>query len=173
MSTLNLTTLKGPTTIETSGGTVAMTVNSSTGTVGFPNIPVFFATAPGSTITTTPTNVLAFSTEILDNKSNYNPSTYRFTAPQTGWYFFYMQYWDQSGSTYTQVAWRKNGSQYTPADTALIAKGGGSNGADGTYPGAIILELSTNDYVDLVVRVSTNNLSWYGGHSTFMGFLIG
>jgi len=174
MSTLNLTTLKGPTTIQTSGGTVAMTINSTTGTVGFPNIPVFLASSSSGGHSTGVTGVLDFNYEVLDNKSNYNPSTYRFTAPQTGWYYFYAQYWDQTGATYTQVAWRLNGAPYTVWDTALIAKGGNSvNLADATYPGAIILGLQINDYVDLAVRVSTNTLTWYGGHSWFMGFLIG
>ena len=172
MSTLNATTVKAA-TIQNSAGTTAMTINSTTGTVGFPNIPVFVASSTSGTHNTGATGVLDFNYEILDNKSNYNPATYRFTAPQTGWYYFYAQYWDQTGSSYTQVAWRRNGSQYLVWDTALIAKGGNTNQADGSFPGAIILGLSENDYVDLVVRQSTNTLTWYGGHSWFMGFLIG
>jgi hypothetical protein len=173
MSTLNVTTLKGATTIQTSGSTVAMTINSTTGTVGFPQQPVFLATSTSGGHSTGATGVLDFNYELLDNKSCYNTSTYRYTAPQAGWYYFYAQYWDQTGSTATQVAWRVNGSQYSVLDTALIAKGGNSNQADGTFPGAIILGLQTNDYVDLAVRQGTNTLTWYGGHSWFMGFLIG
>jgi hypothetical protein len=36
-----------------------------------------------------------------------------------------------------------------------------------------LIDLSANDYIEVAVRVGAPTLSWYGGHSWFMGYMIG
>jgi hypothetical protein len=64
----------------------------------------------------------------------------------------------------------KNGGIVSVTDQFLITA---TNGVLATMPtGSFILELAVNDYVDIRPR-SGSTAVYFGGHTCFMGFLIG
>jgi hypothetical protein len=118
-------------------------------------------------ITTSP---VPFSNEVFDVGSNFNNSTYRFTAPVAGKYAFYLNmYTYVLTGTYLSGQLRVNGTQrqYTehnnPANNVYL-----------TLNTNAIFELSVGDYVDVSVAFS-GGATYYGGNSEtqFMGFLLG
>jgi hypothetical protein len=118
-------------------------------------------------ITTSP---VPFSNEVFDVGSNFNNSTYRFTAPIAGKYVFYVNmYTYVLSATYLSVQIRVNGSQRQYAEF--------NNPNSNTYITLntnAILELSVGDYIDIAVAFS-GGATYYGGNSEtqFMGFLLG
>ena len=71
------------------GGDNRLSIDS-TGAVTMPAQPAFQARLNGTTsnLAINTTHTLAFATEIFDNNSDFNSSTYTFTAPVTGKYMF-------------------------------------------------------------------------------------
>lgn len=144
----------------------------SSGRITTPGQPAFIASSSGGTHTITPGNVIDFNVSVLDRSNNYNTSTYRFTAPVSGYYYFYFQIYEQNGATGKSIALRKNGSQYNINDVALTFQGSVNIG-DHTMNLSILMNLAVNDYVDVAVRTGASNVQFYGGHSWFMGYLLG
>ena len=157
-------------TIQSSTGNSAFTVNSN-GLVLTPNTPIFFATSNVGTHTTNAAAVLDFPTSQINIGSSYSTSTYRFTVPVSGTYYFHSTIYTQQASTTATVCWRKNGTQYSIGNDAIFHKSTASS-SDYTIWSSIMLNLVTNDYIDLCVRSGTPNLQWYGGCSWFMGYLL-
>jgi len=145
----------------------------SNGVVTKPYHPAFVATNNSGTHTTNTSSTFDFNVEKFDKGNNYNPSTYRFTAPVAGAYYFNFHIYEQNGASVKSIAYKVNGSIFGFQDTA-IGYQGAVNVNQSTIDCPIIIDLAANDYVEVAVRnVAAANLTWYGGHSWFMGYLIG
>lgn len=157
-----------------SGGTTAVEVDGS-GHVTKPKQPAFRARL-GSVINNPNGQVIAFTVSEFDTGSNYSTSTYRYTAPVAGKYFFGVRFYASIRSGGVRVLhnhWRVNGSN------VLDATMGGGTGGDGGYSAhptvhdTCILSLNANDYVEFynASRSSTGNFDLENGY--FYGHLIG
>lgn len=168
--------------VGTNGSSQAVIIDGS-GRMLKPFTPGFLATGPASNQTTAANAVLNFSTLTntfagTNRNSYYNTSTYAFTAPVAGMYEFYTQVYVAVAGQTISLAWRKNGAEVSYGnDTALAAFSNISATAlanNQILAGRVTLELAVGDYVQVGVRsVNPNSVVWFGGHSTFGGFLIG
>jgi hypothetical protein len=155
------------------GSSQAVIIDGS-GRMMVPLNPAFLASNSAGTHTTNANTVLDFNTAQLNRGNNYNTTTYAFTAPVAGTYYFYAQIYQQNSATVKSFAWRKNGSELSyGADTALMGYNATSQTSDSIMAGAVVLNLAVNDYVQIGVRLGASNVQWYGGHSSFFGYLIG
>ena len=156
--------------INNAAGTTALSIDSS-GRITKPQQIAFLATNNSGTHTTNVGAVLDFNRVKINQGNHYNSSTYTFTAPVAGLYNLYFQVYAH-GSTAKSIVYQKNGSDYYVEDVALGHQGNVNIG-DATIVSNILLDLAVNDEIRLAVRASAANLSWYGGHSWFQGYLIG
>ena len=148
------------------GATAERARIDSSGRLTLSNQPAFFAVGGGWT-TTNASNITVFGSSSFNRSSNYNTSNGAFTAPVAGMYFFYFQFYT---SSLTSIAVYKNGGVFVPGDAAIAFK---NISGDETRNGSIIMSLATNDYVQIGVRPGAGSMYWYGGHSWFMGYLLG
>ena len=156
------------------GGVDRLSVDSA-GRVTKPYHPAFRARL-GSVINNPNGQVIAFTVSEFDTGSNYSTSTYRYTAPVAGKYFFGVRFYASiraGGLRVLHNHWRVNGSN------VLDATMGGGTGGDGGYSAhptihdTCILSLNANDYVEFynASRSSTGNFDFENGY--FYGHLIG
>jgi hypothetical protein len=103
----------------------------------------------------------------VNRGSHYNSSTYRFTAPVTGLYFFYFKMADQTGATGPQSSFYVNGTDngeesiayYTPYKTSTTIR---------------LAQLSANDVAEF--RVGNYNNTSFAidlSRTAFGGYLLG
>ena len=162
--------------IRSSGGSADGLTMDSSGRVLTPARPAFHAyDASGAAhieLTHGSWQVVPFDTTSINTGGHYNTSTYKFTAPVAGLYFFYIQlYMDKAGGVrYSGIY--KNGSNVARSQI------GSNTDDDGTATATRILELSVNDYVQPYIFHATDTAnSFYsnadGSYSYFMGYLIG
>lgn len=113
--------------------------------------------------------VLPYPNVIYNVGGNFSTATNRFTAPVAGLYYFNFSAWHTSGTT--RVGIRKNGAYITAgSQTQPIHARMGSTSADQDSNLSIIIQLNTNDYVDVCVFEGT---AWLFFAQHFMGYLIG
>ena len=102
---------------------------------------------------------LVFNTVIVDNLSNYSPTTGAFTAPVSGTYHF-------QSSTYSYKNPSTNADSYVHPMFLV----------NGSYTGDTqvneIFYLTAGDYVN-VHHYASQPLQWNGASSFFSGYLIG
>ena len=143
-----------------------MRINSS-GVVTMPYQPAFAVTGNSGTVTVSAGAAVPFNNEYYDNGNNFNPSTYQFTAPVAGTYYFNASIYIQGG---VSICFYKNGSQY--ANPTPLIKISGSDQFDTSNAMSIILNLAANDTVAVHSRGTQSSIV-YTPHSMFSGFLIG
>lgn len=128
-----------------------------------PNQPAFNAIDGGSSNGSA--YVLPFTTVVSNGGNHYNNSTYRFTAPVAGRYFFL--YNGMSNAGYNRSRFKVNGSYvgnefFSMSSTYAV------------FMGHIVLYLSVSDYVEVWNDVQSNSQGdAHGSYRAFTGFLIG
>jgi len=151
------------------------------GRVTAPYQPAFFAGGNGGTITVSAGSNLPFNVLLTDfagssRNAGYNTSTYRYTAPVAGLYYFSLQFYLNPSSANNSITWWKNGAQLSFVDAAqaiYMSTNSSTTPSNICLSGNITLELAANDYVSTQVRTSFGSVVMYMGHSCFSGFLIG
>lgn len=134
------------------------------GNIFTPNRPAFYALSSGTNRTTVAGTSLVFDGGVRFNiGNNYNSSTYRFTAPVAGLYYFWVGYFNNGAID--RVALAINGSQNTQPH-ALAADGVVGTAQTSGYA----IYLSANDVVD--VRAVYGGGTYFGGHTAWGGYLI-
>lgn len=153
-------------------GTERLRIDSS-GRVTTPYQPRFFAKCNTSSYSTT--SPIQFTSVDVNIGSGYNSSTYRFTAPIAGTYYFVSTTYINAGNTasdggYTRFRVNGNESQYAYAGPGSSASPNGHI----TLTLTKIVTLSANDWVDVTFNVYGNGSYYAGGsETTFGGYLMG
>ena len=148
------------------GSTIRMRV-SENGHVTKPSNPMFQARNNSSSSITVNAGVIPFQTVINNIGGHYNNSNYRFTAPVTGTYLFYIG-WYVVSDTNHRVSLRVNGGDFS---TPYI--NGYGNAMGGSIPntsGSMFLYLTAGQYVD---AYTDSAFYPYGTHLGWGGVLIG
>lgn len=157
-------------TISHTNNTTGMTIDSS-GRILTPTRPCFQARGANEAYVTT--NPVPFPTAEVNIGSCYNASTYKFTAPIAGIYYFYAYvYHKNTTGEYNSIQFSKNDStDYESASGSLYNNDGGAIYA--TPPTIAVLSLSANDTIKVAFHSSTGD--YYNGEdeSVFGGFLLG
>ena len=136
-----------------------LTIDQS-GRVIAPYQPCFTATATGSTQSA---GVIAFNSASVNIGSAFNTSTYRFTAPVAGNYYFFVTTIGVA-ATAQAVSIFKNGSRFTG-----LGWGGVTSSAESGASIAAVIPLAAGDYVTANCSYSAYN----AGYNQFTGFLVG
>lgn len=156
------------------GGTERMRI-SSAGVITKPYNPAFQVGGSGSPSVAANAKLTGWNSPITNVGGYWSNSTFRFTAPVSGVYHFFLWIDAQSvsGSTgYVVIGVTVNGSFVSGGSDAMVGGGYVTNtGAFALCGYSINLTLSANDYVEAYNR--NQQVSYYGGHSTFGGFLLG
>ena len=158
----------GSFTINDTGANNRMLIDTS-GRVTKPYQPSFIATRASNHVIGTTDAVIPIDSEDLDVGNNYNTSTYSYTAPIAGNYFFAFQSTINSinTGTYNACYLRKNGSGTGYRFRTLT--GSGWTGINGSC----IIYLAANDYVNMYGYVQSGSMTLQGAEVHFMGYLIG
>jgi hypothetical protein len=153
--------------------TERMRINSS-GQVTMPYQPAFLAYNSVS-VTTTSQNPFQVSDVVYNTGSHYNSSTYRFTAPISGKYWFSAagSFWVNGSARQITMQLRVNGGSYISSDCHITQAQ--SNNTHSVAPLSAILNLTAGDYVDLAWEGSTATVTLYVDNRRcyFSGYLIG
>lgn len=157
-----LTTTGGGFTLPCTAGNGV--VLDSSGRVTTPYQPCFQAYATGGYITTS--QVIPFSNTRTNVGSNFSTSTYRFTAPVAGSYYFIVQGFIDGQNTWGNLQIRVNGSYYCYSETSAPYTQSLVNG--------MVIYLNASDYVDTYWNTSAGKGLYKGSTETsFSGFLVG
>lgn len=147
--------------IQNTGGTNALLIDSS-GRVSRPNTPAFYAYNGANQ---TSESVIQFTTAGVNVGSHYNTTTYRFTAPVAGNYFFTFSAM-AGAATYNRFGLYKNGSIYGNQKYA-------ANQTYERFSASWIVDLAVNDYVTIVSGIGGNGeINVHSDYRDFTGFLL-
>jgi hypothetical protein len=157
----------------TAGATMSTTHNrlviNTSGHVTTPNQPSFYvkdlAFSSGA-------NSAGTTGTVLHNiGSHYSTGSGRFTVPVAGTYVFYgsVQMFNSGTSTYVDVTFYKNGTQYGIEFVSGKVQSGGHYNDHHTQEGMVIMYCNASDYVN--IRATRGARS--GTQSVFGGYLIG
>jgi hypothetical protein len=161
--------------IAQSNGTTAATIDTA-GRIIQPTKPSFFATNNDNawkSFGNTNFNTMPFNTTTHNVGNHYDTSNYKFTAPITGSYYFYMQFLHDATTTssYGEARLRKDSGG---TQTVLAFKHNSFQGD--TVAVATVAYLQANDFVEAQGRVgNTNADDWYAinYYANFCGYFIG
>ena len=168
-------------TIKHSGGTTALTIDSSGNTtvsqkILNPEIPVFWAYSNTTSVSGNNTAIV-FNLTDLNNGNHYSTSTGRFTAPVAGIYEFNVQCLFRKLSTnsgYGEITLFKNGSNVSVRG---LAYGGEGDGDNAHYNTSFVYRtsLAVNDYVQPHTYYVSSGSDFYINQrlAHFSGRLIG
>jgi len=112
-----------------------------------------------------------WNSEYFDRLNNYDTTNGRFTAPSSGYYYFWASFelygTSSSPAVYKFAQFYKNGSLYTPTNAYTpVQYPGGTN--HGQFTLAHVIYLEASDYVTVQTYGTTR-----GMQSSFLGFKIG
>lgn len=154
----------------TAGGATERMRIDSAGRVTTPAQPSFHVRVNNASyISTSP---IPFSNVVFDVGSNFNASTYRFTAPVAGKYYMVLNlYLRTNNNEDAYPRFRVNGSN---AQYSYFQNLGTGGQIDVTTSMNRIFNLAVNDYVDIVFATSGGG-DYYGGNeeTNWFGYLIG
>jgi hypothetical protein len=139
----------------------------SSGRVTMPYQPAFCAYPDTSGTTQSAESILAYETALTNVGNHYNTSTYRFTAPVTGNYYFAFSAWTGSSTT-TRAGFYKNGVRVGYSTFPIGTRHNANSNQNDSA--SMIINLTANDVVD--VRVYAGETQIFGTNS-FSGYLIG
>lgn len=139
----------------------------SSGRVTMPYQPAFCAYPNSVGTSQTATSILAYDTTLTNVGNHYNTSTYQFTAPVAGNYYFAFSVWTGSATT-TRCGFHKNGVRVGNSTYPIGTRNQAS--ANDNDSGFAIISLQANDVVD--VRVYAGDTDIFATNS-FIGYLIG
>ena len=170
--TINASTSAGLIITPDTSGVVAIQNNGTTAltltAAGYPLTPLrpsFCAYA--NTTSGYSDSPLRYDATVNNVGGGYSTSTYRFTAPVAGTYFFSYSAWTPSAST-TRCGFYKNGS---PVGNATYPIGTRNQaGAFENDSSSLVITLALNDYID--IRCYDGAVSIFGTNY-FLGYLIG
>ena len=128
-----------------------------------------------TTISNGSSDTLALNTAVISS-SHYNTSSYRFTAPTDGYYWFGCNLYtkhasmDTSSPHYISGGIRINGTTQTESNTIQHYQ----NASDGDtgYFISLFHFLNANDYTEIVLTANGDNFQYYGAHCYFYGWLV-
>ena len=149
----------------------------SNGNVTKPNNPAFIAGRTEGNYTAT-IGTFPFNVARLNRGNCYSTSTYKFTAPVAGVYYFFAQVYYNNNSGSYRVGFRKepSGGSAIMLNTSAHAMVGNDN----SQTLSIIESLGVGDTVRLFSDQNASiqcyygiNGATYGAHTYFMGYLIG
>jgi hypothetical protein len=163
MSTL-ITNILQSGAIQHTNGTVAITIDSS-GRLLRPQSPAFHAF--NGALSGGAESVIQFTTVGVNNGSNYNTGTYRFTAPVAGNYFFAFGGMTNATPTANRFGLHKNGVLYDNQKYAVSQ-------AYERFSACWIVPMEVNDFVTIVSGITgAGENSVHQDYREFSGFLIG
>ena len=148
----------------------------SNGSVTKPSNPAFLVGRTGGNHTFT-LGTFPFNVARINVGSCWDTSTYKFTAPTAGIYYFFGQVYYNSGDGDFRVAIRKtpNGGSGIQLCTAACD----TNGSDESLTVSIMESLSVGDTIELYSDQNASrtcyyniNQNTYGAHTYFMGYLV-
>jgi hypothetical protein len=149
-----------------SAGTTGVII-STAGYVTTPLQPAFYATQTGGAASGAfaASSVAAFNQASINVSNSYDTSTYRFTAPVAGTYFFSASILSNS-STAIFYSISKNGASIYGSNVESYTNGTAFQTA--TKP--IMVTLNVGDYVYVFMGA---NPAYGGTYSCFLGYLVG
>ena len=162
--------------ISHTNSTTAMTIDSS-GRILTPARPVFRAYSSGTwTIAHNTFTIFPANTAVINVGGSYNTSTYKFTAPIAGVYYFYGQWFGSISSNRGIISIYKNDSQTEDnMGSQALHQGSTSNGGI-SYGGQNLMQMDAGDtascqtYQESGGQITANQNS----HLSFwFGYLIG
>ena len=161
----------------TNGSHTAKWIVSKEGYVTKPYTPMFLAGRTGGNYTAT-IGTFPFNVTRINVGNHYSTSTYKFTAPVAGVYYFFAQVYYNNGSGQYRVGFRKEpsgGSAFmlNTASHKMVDN-------DNSQNISIIESMAVGDTVRLFSDQNASiqcyydiNGTTYGAHTYFMGYLIG
>ena len=150
---------------------------SADGYVTKPYTPMFLAGRTGGNYTAT-VGTFPFNVARINVGNHYSTSTYKFTAPVAGVYYFHAQVYYNNGSGHYRVGFRKEPSGGSAFMLNTVAHH--MVGNDNSQTLSIIESMAVGDTVRLFSDQGASiqcyydiNGTTYGAHTYFMGYLIG
>jgi hypothetical protein len=170
----------GTITIGASGETITVptgvTLDTTSATQNRPAFQVGRST--NQTLSDGTNTVIAFDISRFDIGSNYSTSTYRFTAPKAGRYFFTTQVRIDNAPSggYVRCYFGVNGnSGYSGSNFNYghVISGGNHSTDYESFSVSAVLNLSVNDYVQVFAGKQGNTTANFQGESQFSGYFLG
>ena len=152
---------------------------SSAGHVTKPETPSFFATINGGDNTTNNGDTIPFNVVKHNNGSHFDTSTYKFVAPVSGFYYFFVQIWAKNSTTNARFHYRIEDASNSYAGDNITQNGFHANSVnnnDRATSASVVYQMDTGDRI--FVQVDNTNLTYYTAgasdpHTYFCGYLIG
>ena len=154
-------------------GTLQMKIDVS-GRVTTPGQPAFaaYGNATGTAYSTTAV-ILPYNTAVSNIGSHYSTTTYRFTAPVAGTYFFSAAFlnYPTANTNYCTMYITLNGAGYSSANPMSRQQ----NVSQQTQDVHGTIKMAVNDWVDVRIQTGSGGGAYYTnvGHAHFSGYLVG